>query len=82
MVQLMPLHPKTWSSLVTFKSRLVVPFWYRLSPVVLEKMPLNGCSSSSSGGGGSGSGSIVCLCLLYIILTKIAVVSNAASLHS
>jgi len=39
MVQLMPLHPKTWSSLVTFKSRLVVPFWYRLSQVVVEERP-------------------------------------------
>jgi len=23
------------------------PFWYQLTPVVLEKRPLNGCSSSS-----------------------------------
>ena len=30
------------------KSRLVLPFWYRLTQVVLEKRPLNGCSSSSS----------------------------------
>ena len=48
MVQLMPLHPKTPSSLALFKSRLVLPFWYQLSQVVLEKRPLNGCSSSSS----------------------------------
>jgi len=27
MVQLMPLHPKTPSSLASFKSRLVLPFW-------------------------------------------------------
>jgi len=47
-VQLMPLHPKTPSSLASFKSRLVLPSWYRLTQVVLEKMPLNGCSSSSS----------------------------------
>jgi len=33
----------------SFKSRLVVPFWYRFSQVVLEKEALNGCSSSSSG---------------------------------
>jgi len=26
------------------KSRLVLPFWYRLTQVVLEKRPLNGCS--------------------------------------
>jgi len=48
MVQLMPLLPKTSSSLGSFKSRLVIPFWYWLTQVVLEKMPLNGCSSSSS----------------------------------
>ena len=47
MVQLMPLHPKTPSSLASFKSRLVLPFWYRLTQVVLEKRSLNGCSSSS-----------------------------------
>jgi len=46
MVQLMPLPSP--SSLASFKSRLVIPFWYRLSQVVLEKRPLNGCSSSSS----------------------------------
>ena len=30
-------------SLVSVKSRLVLPFWYRPSRVVLEKGPLNGC---------------------------------------
>ena len=33
-------------SLAAVKSRLVLPFWYRLTQVVLEKRPLNGCSSS------------------------------------
>ena len=33
-------------SLAPVKSRLVVPFWYRLTQVVLEKSPLNGCSCS------------------------------------
>jgi len=47
MVQLMPLHPKSPSSLASFKSRLVLPFWYQLTQVVLEKRPLNECSSSS-----------------------------------
>jgi len=46
MVQLMPQHPNIPSSLASFKSRLVLPFWYRLTQVVLEKRPLNGCSSS------------------------------------
>jgi len=36
-VQLMPLHPKTSSSLASYKSRLVLPLWYRLTQVVLEK---------------------------------------------
>ena len=50
MVQLTPLHPKTPSSLVSFKSELVLPLCYRLTQVVLDKRLLNGCSSSSSGG--------------------------------
>ena len=48
MVQLMPLHPNTPSSLAALKSRLVLPFWYWLTQVVQEKRPLNGLSSSSS----------------------------------
>ena len=48
MVQLMPLHPKTPSSLASFKCRLVLPFWYRLTQVVLEKRPLNECSCGNS----------------------------------
>ena len=48
MVQLMLLHPKTPQSLASFKSGLVLPLWYRLTEVVLEKRPLNGCSSSCS----------------------------------
>ena len=47
MVQLMPLCPQTPSSLASLKSRLVLPFWFWLTQVVLEKRPLNGCSSSS-----------------------------------
>ena len=38
--QLMPL-PLTISCFS--ESRLVLPFWYRLTRVVLEKGPLNGC---------------------------------------
>jgi len=48
MVQLMSLHPKTPSSLTWYKPRLVLPFWYRLTQDVLEKRPLNRCSSSCS----------------------------------
>ena len=48
MVHLMPLHPKTTSSLASFKSRLVLPFWYWLTEVILEKRPLRGCSSTST----------------------------------
>jgi len=44
MVQLMPLHPKRPSSLALFKSRLVLPFWYRLTQVAVEKRLLNECS--------------------------------------
>ena len=34
----------TWKlSLASVKSRLVLPFWYRLTQVVLDKGPLNGC---------------------------------------
>jgi len=41
MAQLMPL-PLTVSCF-SKKSRLVLPFWYRLTRVVLEKGPLNWC---------------------------------------
>jgi len=44
MAQLMPLPPTVSCSV---KSRLVLPFWYRLTQIVLEKRPLNGSSSSS-----------------------------------
>ena len=40
MAQLMPLLSL---SLASVKSRLVLPFWYRLTQVVPEKGPLNGC---------------------------------------
>ena len=42
MVQLMPLHSKTSSSLASFQYKLVLPFSYRLTQVVLENRPLNG----------------------------------------
>jgi len=40
MAQLMPCH---FLSLASLKSRLVIPFWYRLTLAVPEKGPLNGC---------------------------------------
>jgi len=40
--QLMPL-PLTAMSLASVKSRSVLPFWYRLTRVVPEKGPSNGC---------------------------------------
>ena len=43
MVHLMPLHTKTPPCLASFKSRLVLLFWYQLTQVVLEERPLNGC---------------------------------------
>ena len=45
-------------SLAPIKSRLVLPFWYRLTQVVLEKRPLNGCCCCYT--------EIVCLHLLPV----------------
>jgi len=42
MVQLMPLRRKTPSSRASFKSRLVLPFWYRLTQAVLEEYSYTG----------------------------------------
>ena len=42
-MQLIPLHPVT-PSLTSFKSKLILHFWYQLTSVVLEKRLLNGCS--------------------------------------
>ena len=49
MAQLMPL-PLTVSCSSKIQidlSRLILPFWYRLTQVVLEKRPLNGCNGCS-----------------------------------
>ena len=48
---------QTPSSLASFKSRLVLPSSYRVTQVVLEKRPLNGCSSGSGRGNSSSSSS-------------------------
>jgi len=39
---------QTPSCLASFKFRLVLPLWYRHTQVVLEKRPLNRCSSTGS----------------------------------
>ena len=52
------------SSLVSFKSRLDLPFWYRLTQAVLEKRPLNGCISSSSSCSSSSNSIGYCVCWL------------------
>jgi len=49
-------HPKTPSSLASFKSRLALPLWYQ---VVLEKRPRNGCSSSKGEGTEEREGEVV-----------------------
>ena len=41
------------SSLASFKSRLVLPFSYRLSQVDLENRPFNGCSGIGIGSSSS-----------------------------
>ena len=38
MVQMMLMVPKTPSSLASFKSRLVLPVWHRLTKAVLEML--------------------------------------------
>ena len=43
-------------SLASVKSRLVLPFWYRLTRVVPEKGPFNGCVCVRA---------CVCVCILY-----------------
>ena len=53
-------------SLASVKSRLVLPFWYRLTQVVTEKGQLNGC---------------VCMCVLKI-LQRLIPVKTDAECHS
>jgi len=58
MAQLMPppLHCHSLY-LASVKSRLVLPFWYRLTRVVPEKGPLNVCVCVCAGAGaGAGAG--------------------------
>jgi len=48
MVWLMPVPSQNPVISCSFKSRMFLPFWFRLTKVVLEMRPLNGCSSSSA----------------------------------
>ena len=50
-------------SLAPVKSRLVLPFWYRLTRVVPEKGPLNGCM-------------YVCMCIVFIAYQPTCLISN------
>ena len=56
-------------SLAPVKSRLFLPFWYRLTQVVLEKRPLNGSSSSSSSNVSLLSTNIVLLWASFDLMT-------------
>jgi len=54
-------------SVVTVKSRLVFPFWYRLTRVVLEKGPLNKC---------------VCVCYMMFQICRICLrIGMCPSIH-
>jgi len=55
------------------KSRLVLPFWYWLTQVVMERRPLNGCSSSNS------SSLLLLLVGDYGLLTLVAYYSQTVS---
>jgi len=48
-------------SLASVKSRLVLPFWYRPTRVVLDKGPLNGC---------------VCVCVCVCVDIELSVISS------
>ena len=60
-------------SLAPVKSRFVLPFWYRLTQVVLEKRPLNGCSRIVS---------VVRICLLHHQSDQYMLVSKFESMES
>jgi len=78
-VQLMPLPSQNPpSSLALLKSRLFLPFWYRLTHVVLEQRPLDGCSSSSSSNSSSGPVAL----LLLLLLRSGMLVADGAKIHT
>ena len=58
------------SSLASFKSRLVLPFWYRLTQVVLKKRLLNVCSGSSFSGLILLAGDKMCLWRVPLAISK------------
>jgi len=53
-------------SLASVKSRSVLPFWYRLTWVVLEKEPLNGCMCVCAC-----ACACVCVCLSFSHSTRV-----------
>jgi len=63
MVQLVPQHPQTPSSLAS--SRLSLLFWYRLTQVLLKKRPLNGCCC--------------CFCCCYNTITDLSLLASTSS---
>ena len=56
-------------SLASVKSRLVLPFWYWLTRVVLDKGPLNGC------------GVYVCVCVCVCVLPWMITYSHMSLVH-
>ena len=62
MAQLMPL-PLTVSCFSKIRIGLPLPFWYRLTRVVPDKGPLNGCVC-------------VCVCVLTIVAAAVQLMSR------
>ena len=77
----MPLHLKTPSSLASFKSRLVLPFWYRLNQVVLAKRLLNRCSSCGCGNvvGMNEAVSVVVVVSVLVYLVSVVTVEQVST---
>jgi len=86
MVQLMPMPPKTPSSLASFKSILVLPIWYHLFQVVLEKRLLNMSSSSSSSSSlaaaAAAAAAIVVVVVFLLFVTRVMLCLHSTSQNS
>jgi len=55
-------------SSASVQSRLVLPFWYQLTHVVLDKGPLNGCVRVSPMGVAQSSSGSVVICYIFLVL--------------